>query len=50
MVMLVDKLQGLLLSGANTGVLIRLILCHDFVCGSSHMANKPDSLILPAIL
>lgn len=48
--MLVDKLQGLLLSGANKGVLIRLILDHDFFCGSSHMVSKPGSLIPPAIL
>ena len=46
--MLVDKLQGLPLSGANRGA--TLVLYHDFVCGFDHMANRPDSLILSAIL
>lgn len=50
MMMLVDKLQGLPLSGANRDVFTGLILDHDFVCGFGPMANKPDSLTFPAIL
>lgn len=50
MMMLVDELQGLPLSGANRDVFTGLVMDHDFVCGFGPRVNKPDSLILPAIL